>query len=398
MRQGQDLEGLCGRLEGYGPVFLCAVMLVVMALMAPARLIAAPPPPLLVTDSNNNRVLLFNPPFHTAQVAALVLGQPDFKSAVSGATQNLTGGQPVNAIMDKNRAIWVTDQNNNRVLRFSPPFRNGKQADLVLGQTDFSRSDAGSPPSASNLWSPTYMTFDSSGNLWVSDRNNCRVIEYQTPFSTGMSASVVLGEADLLSGTCAASASRMSQTEGLVFDQAGDLWVVDRGNNRVLEFVPPFSNGMAAGLVIGQANFSSVGFQAGQAGLNHPNGLAFLNGNLWVADTFNNRTLEFEPPFTSSMGASVVLGQPDFTTTNCNTTRNGECGAFAVAGDPKGNLWLADLANCRVLQYKPDSRGLFATNQNARIVIGEANFTTAFCSTKRARTNSPQGVSIGGSP
>jgi sugar lactone lactonase YvrE len=380
-----------------GRFLLSAVTVLVLPLMAPARLIAGSPP-LLVTDSSNNRVLLLRPPFHSNQGAALVLGQPNFKSALSDATPNQSGGQPVSSITDKQGAIWVTDQNNNRVLRFSPPFKNGKDADLALGQPDLSSSNPGFPPSANNLFVPTYMTFDSEGDLWLSDRNNCRVLEYTPPFSTGMSAVLVLGQPNFNTRTCVSSQKTTSETEGLVFDEAGDLWVVDRGDNRVVEFVPPFVNGKAATVVIGQSDFTSATPQATQSGLNFPNGLVLLNGNLWVADTKNNRTLEFDAPFTTGMGASVVLGQPDFGGADCNTTRNGECWAFGLAADPKGNLWLADYLNCRVLEYKPDKHGFFATNQNANIVIGERNFTTAACTTTRTTFSFPQGVSIGYSP
>jgi len=37
-------------------------------------------------------------------------------------------------------------------------------------------------------------------------------------------------------------------------------------------------------------------------------------GNLFVVDALNNRALEFEPPFSNGMDASVVFGQPDFVT------------------------------------------------------------------------------------
>jgi sugar lactone lactonase YvrE len=360
---------------------------------------------LVVTDSGNNRVLVFRPTYRKVQPASLVVGQANFTSVVSAPTQNVTGGQPVSAVMDKHGAVWVTDQFDNRVLRFSPPFRNGESASLVLGQPDF--SSASPNLSASGLRTPTYLAFDAGGNLWVSDRDNCRVVEYQPPFSNGMNASLVIGQQDFTHTTincvsaalpCIPSQSQTCNTEGVTFDAQGDLWLTDRGANRVLEFMPPFSNGMQAAAVIGQNNFVSSAALTTQSGLNFPNGITFLNGNLWVADTLNHRTLEFEPPFTNGLGASVVLGQPDFGTRSCNTTQNGECWAFGVAADQKGNLWLADLANCRLLRYKPGARGLFTSNQNANLVLGEPNFTTAACTTTRRTVNQPQGISIAGTP
>jgi len=371
------------------------------ALIVPSLAIAAANRPLLVVDTNNNRALLFRSPFRNNEVASFVLGQHDFASALTGTTQNLLGGAPISAAWDRHGAVWVAEEINNRVLRFSPPFVNGKKANLVIGQPNFVSANAST--SQNGLSNPTYVTFDKSNDLWVADRNNCRVLEYKPPFRNGMNASVVIGEPDFNTVACTpatptVSQNLMDQTEGVTFDAEGDLWAVDRGANRVLEFTPPFASGMNATTVIGQSDFTSVGAQASDHGLHYPNGIAFLNGNLWVADTLNHRTLEFEPAFANGMSASIVLGQSDFSSTTCSTTQNGECWAFAVAGDPKGNLWLADLANCRVLEYQPDSSGQFSTNQDASLVLGQPDFTTGTCATSRTETSQPQGVAIGSSP
>jgi DNA-binding beta-propeller fold protein YncE len=70
-----------------------------------------------------------------------------------------------------------------------------------------------------------------------------------------------------------------------VFDSAGNLWVADGGNNRIVEF-------SSTGTYLGQ--FGSYGTGPGQFA--DPQGLAFdAAGNLWVADTDNNRLEEFSP-------------------------------------------------------------------------------------------------------
>ena len=86
----------------------------------------------------------------------------------------------------------------------------------------------------------------------------------------------------------------------------------------MLEFKPPFATGMAASVVLGQADFTHGAANQGGAvaanTMNGPGGEAFDgSGNLWVADYTNSRVLEFVPPFTTNMSASLVLGQLDFT-------------------------------------------------------------------------------------
>src|SRR5437588_229917 len=70
----------------------------------------------------------------------------------------------------------------------------------------------------------------------------------------------------------------------------------------------------------------------------------------------------------------AVWGQPDFVSGTCRsaTTRT-LCGPAQVARDHAGNLWVADLANNRVVMYPPGSS--IATK-----VFGQyGSFTTSGC-------------------
>jgi hypothetical protein len=73
---------------------------------------------------------------------------------------------------------------------------------------------------------------------------------------------------------------------------------VDYGNNRVLEYAPPFANHMAASRVFGQPDFKSYlpnngGVSA--SSLSEPFALALdYPGNLYVADSVNHRVLEYD--------------------------------------------------------------------------------------------------------
>jgi len=80
------------------------------------------------------------------------------------------------------------------------------------------------------------LAFDALGNLWVTDGGHNRVLEYSKPFSTGESASLVIGQAGFTSDFAATSSRGLNFPAGLSFDSSGNLWVVDSGNSRVLEF------------------------------------------------------------------------------------------------------------------------------------------------------------------
>src|SRR5262249_50077965 len=161
----------------------------------------------------------------------------DFTTNDCTLTVSTTCG-PLGIAFDNNGNLWMTDTGNHRVLEFKPPFSNGMEASLVIGQPDFT-SNTSPNPTASSLWFPYGIAFDSHGNVFVGDDGNCRVLEYQPPFSNGMSASLVLGQMNFTTNICVSfpnppTQNGLANAYGMRFDSAGNLWVADYGNSRVL--------------------------------------------------------------------------------------------------------------------------------------------------------------------
>ena len=119
---------------------------------------------------------------------------------------------------------------------------------------------------------------------------------------------------------------------------------------------------MAAAYVIGQPDLTSnagnnafascssdtVG-DTNPCGLLQPNGLAIgPSGGLWVADTNNQRALEFSTPISDGEAASSVVGQPDFVSNSQATSQTGLSYFFGLGFDSSGNLWIPDYGNNRV--------------------------------------------------
>lgn len=283
------------------------------------------------------------------------------------------------------RHFAVADSSDNRILIFSLPLSASESPSVVIGQSSFTLGspNQGQPkPSASSLVQPGALATDSAGDLWVADTNNCRVLEFQPPFTTGMSASLVIGQPDFESSQvqnvyfCFAKpslpASRLETPASLAFDSHGDLWVADSTADRVLEFVPPFSNGMEASVVIGQTSMDATGPCNGlwngplppatDATLCQPSSVAFdTSGNLWVADERNSRILEFLPPFTTGMSASLdTVGRSP--TSNFSEIT-------AIDFDRGGSLWVADAGFGRVQEFSPP----FTSGMSANLTIGQSS-------------------------
>jgi hypothetical protein len=135
----------------------------------------------------------------------------------------------------------------------------------------------------------------------------------------------------------------------------------------MLEFKPPFSNDMAASLELGQPA-GATAFTSNTANNGGVSATSLYwqtrsafdgDGNLWVSDTSNNRVLEYAPPFSNGMAATLELGQPSgataFTTNAPNTTQSGLSYPFTVSFDSSGNIYVADVTNSRVMIFDPHS-------------------------------------------
>jgi uncharacterized protein (TIGR03437 family) len=188
---------------------------------------------------------------------------------------------------------------------------------------------------------------------------------------------------------------------GLAIDTTSSppiIYVSDTGNNRVLAWKNPasFANAATADLVIGQPGFfttrSSGPSTTFSAGLSAPTGLAVHNGDLYVADSGNNRVLRFPQPF-ANVGQEIpnlIIGQPSLNSrvTNYPSGQPSANGISLVASsnqvysanmafDSSGNLWLTDPGNRRVLRFKSsDVAASPATFLTADTVLGQQDFTS----------------------
>src|SRR5437867_805493 len=229
-------------------------------------------------------------------------------------------------------------------------FTSGQSASIVIGQSTFTTNTAGA--SATALANPFGISFDSTGNLWLADNANTRVLMFPkgAGFTNGEAATIVIGQGSFTTNTIGTTETTLSSPKGISFDSAGNLWVTDSLNNRVLMFPKGtgFTNGEAATIVIGQSTFTTAASGVSATAIFRPQGIAIdSSGNLWVADSSNHRVLMFPKGtgFTNGEAATIVIGQSTFTTNVGGTTTTTFFVPSALAFDSSGNLWVADQNN-----------------------------------------------------
>ncbi|MBI4241099.1 MAG: NHL repeat-containing protein [Candidatus Rokubacteria bacterium] len=280
--------------------------------------------------------------------AVKVFGQPDFFTNFpniggrSASSLNAPTGVAVDASGDH---LYVADRGNHRILEYQDPVTGDVVADHLFGQPDFATGTANTGGiSASSLNFPTELTIDASGSLYVADFNNNRVLRYDNPLGTDAVADLVIGQPNFTTGTAntgGLSASSLRGPSGVAVDAGGSLYLGEFTNNRVLRFDSPLVNNDIAGLVLGQPDFTTSTCNTG--GLNASSLCIATDvmldggGNLYVSDTGNGRVLKFGPPLTSNQpAADLVIGQPDFTTTRNPDVCNGVGVSASTLCDPRG--------------------------------------------------------------
>jgi uncharacterized protein (TIGR03437 family) len=181
-----------------------------------------------------------------------------------------------------------------------------------------------------------------------------------------------------------------------------------------------FTTGQAARAVIGQQTFTAADPNSSNTVIGGASGIAYAADTLFVADDNrmgaapeNNRVLLFQnlatmlPAPMAALAyttqcpvcvgqASIVLGQPDFstTTTPLTTTQNNLRQPTAVASDGV-HLVVADTNHNRVLIWNHIPT---TNNTPADVVVGQPNFTTSTVPTNYTPTaktmSGPQGIWI----
>jgi sugar lactone lactonase YvrE len=202
---------------------------------------------------------------------------------------------------------------------------------------------ADGPAAASRFSDPFGVALDAHGNVYVADggdSNRIRRIDQQGSVSTFAG-----GSEGFLDG--AGGGAAFHTPSALAFDRAGNLYVADTGNHAVRKIAPDGSvTTLAGGGLPGHVDGK------GRAARFHaPVGIAVdRRGNVYVADTYNDRIRRIAPDGTVSTVAGS--GQPG------NADGPALAAAFdtpsAIAVDKEGRLFVADTGNNSIRRIEAD--------------------------------------------
>ncbi len=284
---------------------------------------------LYVVEQGNRRVQKFPPNSTSLTNGTTVAG---------GNGQGPAANQlsfPTDLFVDGSGFLYVCDQGNNRIQKFPP-----NSTALTNGTTVAGTGTLGS--AVNELASPVGLYVDATGNIYVGENNNRRIQKFPPNSTAGTNGTTVAG-----GNGSGSAANQFASTWGVYVDGTGNLFVTDRGNNRVQKF-PPNSTSLTNGTTVAGGNGNTP--TTNDNVVVDPIGLGFDGaGNLYVVARGTNCVQKFPPNSTALTNGTVVAG-----------TR-GSSGSSAtqlnfphyVFVDGSGNLYVSDRDNNRIQQFVP---------------------------------------------
>jgi uncharacterized protein (TIGR03437 family) len=176
----------------------------------------------------------------------------------------------------------------------------------------------------------------------VSDNVHNRVLFFPTPFSTGMSASKVLGSANFTTVGSGATTNEFKAPRGVAVDPQDIVMVADTGNKRIEIF-----NAAAS------INSNDTAPITVTSGLNTPVSITSNASGFWVADVGLNDLLHF--PAVSQLGL----------VNNASNASQPALQPFSAFVDTYGNLLVSDNAN-RVVYFAPEVSAVSSASYSPR--------------------------------
>ncbi|MFL5955383.1 MAG: hypothetical protein ACJ76I_14870 [Gaiellaceae bacterium] len=201
-------------------------------------------------------------------------------------------------------------------------------------------------PATSQALAPHGLAVDQRGNLYISDFGSDRVRRVAVGGTiTTVAGSGGSGVPGGFSGDGGpATSAKLLLPTGLAVDKAGNLYIADKGNDRVRKVNTAGTITTIAGN--GGAGFSGDGGPATAAKLNHPEGVAVdQHGNVFIADTFNARIR-----MVTAKGVITTIagtGVPGFSGDKGPASSAQVWYPKGIAVDAQGNLYIAEAYHVR---------------------------------------------------
>lgn len=237
------------------------------------------------------------------------------------------------------------------------------------------------PANAAQLYRPTGVAVDGSGNVIIADRHRIRKVSLSTGAITTVAG---IGSSGFSGDNGPATLAQLHGAWAIALDSSGGLYVAEKGNNAIRKVSADGTITTVAGG--GPEGFSGDSGPAIKALLNAPQGVAVDRaGNLYIAEAGNNRIrLVTADGIISTYAGTGQAGYAGDGGPAITARLNGPRG---LAVDASGALLIADYGNHRV-------RKISARDQIISTIAGTGldGFSGDGGPATKAQLNFPSGV------
>jgi len=296
--------------------------------------------------------------------------------------------------------VYVSNTGANVVAAIA----NGTTTAVAGSLSAFGEHGDGGAATSASLFHPGGTAEDARGDIFIADSGDNTVREV-TPDGVihriGGTGIAGLGFAGPRPLGFPATLSSLDRPQNVAVNAQGDVFIADTYNNRVVEITPSGQIFAVAG--DGHAGYSGDGHLASFAELNQPTGVAVdAQGNLYIADSANNVIRRVD-----AKTGIITTVAGDFAADKANDGLGGFSGdggpaTSAQLNDPQGiaidgagDLFIADTFNNAIREVTPN--GIITTVVNAATASGgapPAGGETNGAVPTASKLNTPYGVAV----
>lgn len=326
---------------------------------------------LFVADTFNGTIRMIT----SAGVVTTIAGTAYTAGSVDGTAAAALFDGPWGLTVDAGNNLYVADFDNDTVRRITP----AAVVSTYAGTAPHPGTSNGTGVAA-QFDAPLAASTDPSGNIYIADTSNSTIRK----ITSSGAVSTLAGSAGSVGSTDGTgSVAQFSGPQALVADAAGNVYVVDTGNNTIRKVT---SAGVVSTLAGSAGAAGSSDGTGAAAQFSSPQGIVMdASGNLYVADTGNNVIREVTPAgvVTTVAGTAAVSGGADGigAAASFNTP-------IGLGIDTSGNIYVADSYNYTIRVFAPTT-GSVTTLAG---VAGQAGLSDG--TGTDARFNVPTGVAL----
>ena len=238
--------------------------------------------------------------------------------------------------LDSNGNMYTADYTNNKIIKITP---SGVVTTLAGSGAQGSIDGNGTAASFNN---PQGLAVDSTGNVYVADTGNHRIRKI-TP--AGLVTTLAGSTSGSIDGT--GIAAKFNSPNGLAVDSIGNVYVADTNNSRIRKITPAGVVSILAGSTPGSTDATGTA-----AKFSYPRSVVVdsSTGNVYVADTNNNRIRKITPAGLVTTVAGSTYGFADGT----GTAAKFSYPRSVVVDSSTGMLYVADTDNHKIRKITPD--------------------------------------------